>query len=53
MLSRKICLAAVYAMTQFVISYLLGWPLKLVADHAPLQWLSAFKMEGLQCSDGH
>ena len=29
--------------------YLLGHPFKLVTDHAPLQWLSAQKMEGLLC----
>ena len=28
---------------------LLGCPFQLVTDHAPLQWLSAQKMEGLLC----
>ena len=43
---QKECLAAVYAMKQFC-HYLLGRPFTLVTDHAPLQWLSAQKMEGL------
>ena len=43
---QKECLAAVYAMKQFR-HYLLGRPFTLVTDHAPLQWLSAQKMEGL------
>ena len=41
---EKKCLAAVYAMKQFR-HYLLGRPFQLVTDHAPLQWLSAQKME--------
>ena len=45
---QKECLAAVYGMKQFR-HYLLGRPFKLVTDHAPLQWLSAQKMEGLLC----
>ena len=45
---QKECLAAVYAMKQFC-HYLLGRPFTLVTDHAPLQWLSAQKMEGLLC----
>ena len=45
---QKECLAAVYAMKQFR-HYLLGHPFQLVTDHAPLQWLSAQKMEGLLC----
>jgi len=45
---QKECLAAVYAMKQFR-HYLLGRPFTLVTDHAPLQWLSAQKMEGLLC----
>ena len=43
---QKESLAALYAMKQFR-HYLLGWPFTLVTDHAPLQWLSAQKMEGL------
>ena len=45
---QKECLAAVYAMKQFR-HYLLGRPFQLITDHAPLQWLSAQKMEGLLC----
>ena len=45
---QKECLAAVYAMKQFR-HYLLGRSFQLVTDHAPLQWLSAQKMEGLLC----
>ena len=40
------CLALVYALKQFR-HYLLGRPFKILTDHAPLQWLSAQKMEGL------
>ena len=42
------CLAAVVAMKQFR-HYLLGRQFTLMTDHAPLQWLSAQKMEGLLC----
>ena len=45
---QKECLAVVYAMKQFR-HYLLGRSFQLVTDHAPLQWLSAQKMEGLLC----
>ena len=45
---QKECLAVVYAMKQFR-HYLLGRPFQLMTDHAPLQWLSAQKMEGLLC----
>ena len=45
---QRECLAVVYALKQFR-HYLLGRPFKLVTDHAPLQWLSAQKMEGLLC----
>ena len=43
---QKEYLAAVHVMKQFRY-YLIGWPFKLVTDHAPLQWLSPLKMEGL------
>ena len=43
---QKECLALVYALKQFR-HYLLGCPFKILTDHAPLQWLSAQKMEGL------
>ena len=43
---QKECLALVYALKQFR-HYLLGRPFKILTDHAPLQWLSAQKMEGL------
>ena len=45
---QKECLAAGYAMKQFH-HYLLGHPFQLMTNHAPLQWLSAQKMEGLLC----
>ena len=44
----KECLAIVYALKQFR-HYLLGRSFKITTDHAPLQWLSAQKMEGLLC----
>ena len=43
---QKECLAVVFATKQFR-HYLLGRPFQLVTDHAPLQWLSAQKMEGM------
>ena len=43
---QKECLAVVYALKQFR-HYLLGRPFVVVTDHAPLQWPSAQKMEGL------
>ena len=43
---QKECLALVYALKQFR-HYLLGRPFKIITGHAPLQWLSAQKMEGL------
>jgi hypothetical protein len=45
---QKECLAVVYALKQFR-HYLLGRHFKVFSDHAPLQWLSAQKMEGLLC----
>ena len=43
---QRECLALVHALKQFR-HYLLGRPFKILTDHAPLQWLSAQKMEGL------
>ena len=43
---QRECLAIVFALKQFR-HYLLGRHFKLVTDHAPLQWLSSQKMEGL------
>ena len=43
---QKECLAIVYATKQFR-QYLLGRPFELMTDHAPLQWLSAQKAEGM------
>ena len=45
---QRECLAVVYALKQFR-HYLLGRHFTIVTDHAPLQWLSAQKMEGLLC----
>ena len=45
---QRECLAVVYALKQFR-HYLVGRSFNLVTDHAPLQWLSAQKMEGLLC----
>ena len=45
---QKECLAVVYATKQFR-HYLLGRQFQLCTDHAPLQWLSAQRMEGLLC----
>ena len=42
------CLAVVYALKQFR-HYLLGQHFQLVTDHAPLQWLSTQKMQGMLC----
>ena len=44
-IQRK-CLAIVFALKQFR-HYLLGRKFSLLTDHAPLQWLSSQKMEGL------
>ena len=43
---QKECLALVYGMKQFR-HYLLGRHFAVLTDHAPLQWLSGQKMEGL------
>ena len=43
---QRECLAIVFALKQFR-HYLLGRPFTLYTDHAPLQWLSAQKTEGL------
>ena len=43
---QRECLAIVFALKQFR-HYLLRRTFKLVTDHAPLQWLSSQKMEGL------
>ena len=45
---QKECLAIVFALKQFR-HYLLGRKFQLLTDHAPLQWLSAQKMEGMLC----
>ena len=45
---QRECLAVVYATKQFR-HYLLGRPFQLYTDHAPLQWLSGQKMEGMLC----
>ena len=45
---QKECLAVVFALKQFR-HYLLGRSFQLITDHAPLQWLSAQKMEGMLC----
>ena len=43
---QRECLAVVFALKQFR-HYLLGRHFQLITDHAPLQWLSAQKMEGM------
>ena len=43
---QRECLAIVFPLKQFR-HYLLGRAFKLITDHAPLQWLSCQKMEGL------
>ncbi len=45
---QKECLAVVYALKQLHHD-LLGRSFLLITDHAPLQWLSAQKMEGMLC----
>ena len=41
---QRECLAVIYALKQFR-HYLLGRTFQILTDHAPLQWLSAQKME--------
>ena len=43
---QRECLAVIFALKQFR-HYLLGCKFSLLTDHAPLQWLSSQKMEGL------
>ena len=43
---QRECLAIIFALKQFR-HYLLGRNFSLLIDHAPLQWLSSQKMEGL------
>ena len=43
---QRECLAVIFALKQFR-HYLLGCRFSLLTDHAPLQWLSSQKMEGL------
>ena len=45
---QRECLAVVYALKQLR-HYLLGRKFRIITDHAPLQWLSAQKMEGMLC----
>ena len=45
---QRECLAIVFALKQFR-HYLLGGHFKILTDHAPLQWLSTQKMEGMLC----
>ena len=45
---QRECLAVIYALKQFR-HYLLGRTFQILTDHAPLQWLSAQKMEGMLC----
>ena len=45
---QRECLAIIFVLKQFR-HYLLGRPFQLYTDHAPLQWLSAQKMEGMLC----
>ena len=44
---QRECLVVLYGVKQFR-HYLLGRSFNLITDHAPLQWLSGQKMEGLQ-----
>ena len=45
---QRECLAVVHALKQLH-HYLLGRRFQIITDHAPLQWLSAQKMEGMLC----
>ena len=45
---QKECLAVVYTLKQFC-HYLPGRHFQILTDRAPLQWLSAQKMEGILC----